>query len=128
MNQHHAVTHPNELINEAKQCEKKIARLNDHLIDWLTDHILASRIMFNLAFILPLMVLPLPDWTKVLLAVISSNWIQWWALPALQRSQNKAQARQDAKADVDHKALTHIAHTLDLQTEMLKSLKDGVSK
>jgi len=126
--QHHAVAHPNELLEELVKDQKIISRWNDRLIDWLTDHILASRLMFNLAFILPLIVLRMPDWTKVILAVISSNWIQWWALPALQRSANKAQARQDAKAEVDHRALTHIAHTLDLQTELLKKLEDGVTK
>lgn len=119
---HHAVKHPNELLEELKLEEKKLLKWNDKVIDWLTDHVLASRIMFNSAFILPLFVLPLPEWTKLILAVISSNWIQWWALPALQRRANKIQALQDAKAEVDHRALTHIAHTLDEQTKLLKEI------
>lgn len=127
--QHHAVTHPNELLEELIKEKKKILKWNDKVIDWLTDHVLASRIMFNSAFILPLCVLPMPDWVKLILAVISSNWIQWWALPALQRSANKTQIMQDAKADVDHKALTYISHLQDnqmqelkLQTELLKQI------
>ena len=124
--QHHAVKHPGELIEELMKCQRSIPRWNDRGIDWLTDHILASQVMFDVAFILPLLVLPMPDWTKLILAVISSNWIQWWALPALQRSQNKTQVRQNAKAEVDHRALTHIANEVDKIYEKL--IKDGVSK
>jgi hypothetical protein len=91
----------------------RAARWNDRAVDWLTDHVLASAVMFDLAFILPLLVLPLSTGVKVTLGVVSGSWIQWWALPALQRSANRADRARDAKADADHLALTHIANTVD---------------
>lgn len=119
---HHAVIHPNELVEELKQGQGKVSRWNDNLIDWVTNHVLASQIMFDVAFFVPLLFWNAPDSVKLLLALLSGNWIQWWALPALQRSQNKTQIRQDAKAEVDHRALTHIAHMQDQQAELLKEL------
>lgn len=86
---------------------------NEKLLEWITDHILGSVILFDLALLIPLLTIPAPDWVKFVLIIVSSNWIQLWALPALQRSQNRLQRRQEAKADVDHKALTHVAKTVD---------------
>jgi len=45
--------------------------------------------------IVPLLTLEAPDAVKITLGVISGRWIQWRALPALQRSQNKTQAQNE---------------------------------
>jgi hypothetical protein len=95
-NQHHAVSHP----------FKNLKTTSDRFINWVANRLLASPFMFYMALIAPLVVLPMSDSVKLLLAVISSNWIQWWALPALQRNQNQ-------KADSDHEALTYIATKTD---------------
>lgn len=100
---HHAVRHP----------FKNLKTGSNKFIDWLANKVLASSFMFYTALIAPLVILPMPDWTKVILMVISGNWIQWWALPALQRRQNQADTKSDLKADADHEALTHIANKVD---------------
>ena len=87
--------------------------LNDKALDWISNHVLASIWLFDIALIVPLLTLQAPDSVKITLGVISGSWIQWWALPALQRSGNKTQAQNTAKADVDHAALTHIANQVD---------------
>jgi len=102
-----------------------LARWNDKAVDWLTDHVLASTVMFDTAFILPLLVLPLSTSVKVTLGVVSGSWIQWWALPALQRSANRADRARDAKADADHQALTHIATAVDAIRAAVEAGKDG---
>lgn len=103
---HPAVKHPHEW-------EQKVQTKSDRFIKWLTDHVLASAIMFYIALIGPLAVLPLSDQIKLILAIISSNWIQWWALPALQRSQNAQDAERKAKDAADHETNVHIATTVD---------------
>jgi len=45
-------------------------------------------------------------------------------LPALQRSQNKSQAQNDAKAEVDHQTLTYLAELQDEQMTELKSIRE----
>lgn len=42
-----------------------------------------------------------------------SNLIQLWALPILGTATNRADQRREAKADADHAAQVHIAHTVD---------------
>jgi hypothetical protein len=91
----------------------RLLALNDRMLDWLSTHVLASMLMFDVALIVPLVVIPMADSVKITLGVVSGSWIQWWALPALQRSQNKAELQRLAKADADHDALTHIANTVD---------------
>jgi hypothetical protein len=115
--QHHRVPHPKERLREAAQTKEAsqpwIVTWNDRLLDWLSENVLASIIMFDIALIVPLIVIPLDNSIKITLGVISSSWIHWWALPALQRAQLKADRKRDAKADADHEALTHIARKLD---------------
>ena len=114
---HHRVRHPRELlaIHKENWLERQswLVGKNDHVLDWLADHVLASMLMFDIALIVPLLVIPMQDSVKITLGVISGSWIQWWALPALQRSQVKADRKREAKADADHEALTHIAQTVD---------------
>jgi hypothetical protein len=134
MHNHPHVRRPKELLQEAKDRRRREHRLlyyNDIVLEWITNHVLASVILFDIALIVPLLTLNAPDTVKITLGVISGSWIQWWALPALQRSQNKTQAQNEAKAQVDHETLTYLAKLQDEQmtelkgiTEILRALKD----
>lgn len=111
------VKHPSELLEEPK---KLISRFND----FITDHLaiaLGSIVGLYLAFIIPLIALPIPAFAKIVV-IISSNWIQLWALFCLQRSSNKADARRQAKEDTDHEAQTHIANVVEDNQRMLRDL------
>jgi hypothetical protein len=125
--QPHVVRHPKELIQEAKNRRRRDNRLlyyNDIVLEWITNHVLASVILFDIALIVPLLTLNAPDTVKITLGVISGSWIQWWALPALQRSQNKTQAQNAAKAAVDHETLTYLAKLQDEQMTELKGIAE----
>ena len=134
MHNHAHVRHAKEVVQEAKdrrRREHKLLYYNDLVLEWITNHVLASVILFDIALIVPLLTLNAPDTVKITLGVISGSWIQWWALPALQRSQNKTQAQNEAKAQVDHETLTYLANLQDEQmtelkgiTEILRALKD----
>ena len=134
MHNHAHVRHPKEVIQDAKDRRRRQHRLlyyNDIVLEWITNHVLASVILFDIALIVPLLTLNAPDTVKITLGVISGSWIQWWALPALQRIQNKTQAQNEAKAQVDHETLTYLANLQDEQmtelkgiTEILRALKD----
>ena len=116
MQAHKHVRNPKDILSQAKAESvegKKLYALNDRLLDWITNHVLASITMFDIALIVPLIAIPMSNSIKLTLAVISSSWIQWWALPALQRSQNKIQAQNDAKAETDHETLTYVATAQD---------------
>ncbi|HTB48751.1 MAG TPA: hypothetical protein VK712_01575 [Verrucomicrobiae bacterium] len=128
MKPHAHVKHPEDILKEKaqvkKQQESKILYANNLLLEWITNHVLASVVLFDIALIVPLIVIPAPDSVKITLGVISGSWIQWWALPALQRSQNKTQAQNDAKAEVDHETLTYLATLQDEQMAELKGITD----
>jgi hypothetical protein len=134
MHNHFHVRHPREVVQEARDRrhrEHQLLYYNDIVLEWITNHVLASVILFDVALIVPLLTLNAPDTVKITLGVISGSWIQWWALPALQRSQNKTQAQNEAKAQVDHETLTYLAKLQDEQmtelkgiTEILRALKD----
>jgi hypothetical protein len=129
MDKHVHVKHCNELIHEAKNRRRRDNRLlyyNDIVLDWITNHVLASVILFDIALIVPLVTLNASDTVKITLGVISSSWIQWWALPALQRSQNKTQAQMKAKAEVDHQTLTYLARLQDEQMTELKGIAESL--
>lgn len=123
MNSHPKVRNPTVVLAErkAKANYSTIYRLNDKLLVFITDHVLASVLLFDIALIVPLLVIPASNSLKITLGVISGSWIQWWALPALQRSQNKIQDQNDAKAEVDHETLTYLANNQDT---FLKDLGD----
>ncbi len=127
---HPHVRHPDEVLRERRNARKHSNRLlyyNDLMLEWITDHVLASVILFDIALAVPLLVIPGPDTIKITLGVISGSWIQWWALPALQRSQNRTQAQNDAKAEVDHETLTYLAKTQDEQTATLKNVTQSLA-
>ncbi|HSX45818.1 MAG TPA: hypothetical protein VLG27_02310 [Candidatus Saccharimonadia bacterium] len=127
---HIRIRHPNEILRQAKHAKKqtnRVAYANGIVIEWITNHFLASVILFDVAFIVPLLVINAPSNIKITLGVISGSWIQWWALPALQRSQNRQQAQADAKADADHEALTFMANNQQkilLEVEAIKKELD----
>jgi len=122
---HAYVRHPKELLRERRQTKKrnnKVLYYNDVVLEWVTDHVLGSVLLFDVALIVPLIVIPAPESIKITLGVISGSWIQWWALPALQRSQNKTQAQNDAKAEADHETLTYLATMQDQQLAEIKKV------
>lgn len=128
MEVHNKVRHPKEILN-AKKAAKSANRAyyyNDIILEWVTNHVLASVLLFDIALIVPLMAIPASNSVKITLGVFSGSWIQWWALPALQRSQNKIQDQNDAKAEVDHETLTYLANSQDKQTEILKILEKSL--
>ena len=127
MNKHAHVRHPRELVQEAKDRKRRDNKLlyyNDIVLEWITNHVLASVLLFDIALIVPLLTLNAPDTVKITLGVISGSWIQWWALPALQRSQNKTQGQNEAKAEVDHETLTYLAKLQDEQMAELKGISE----
>jgi hypothetical protein len=131
MNEHKYVRHPQEILKAAKEAKKqghRVNYINDVILEWITDHVLASVILFDIALIIPLLTLQAPDSVKITLGVISGSWIQWWALPALQRSQNKTQAQNDAKAEVDHETLTYLATLQDRQMKELEGITEILDK
>lgn len=131
MKAHDHVRHPDEILKKAKSDKKqqnKLLYINDIVLEWITNNVLASVILFDIALIVPLLVIPAPDSVKITLGVISGSWIQWWALPALQRSQNKTQAQNDAKAEVDHETLTYLATLQDEQMAELKSITEVLQR
>ena len=124
---HAHVKHPNELIQESKNRRHRDNRLlyyNDIILEWITNHVLASIILFDITLIVPLVTLNASNTVKITLGVICSSWIQTWALPALQRSQNKSQAQIEAKAEVDHQTLTYLAKLQDEQMAELKCIAE----
>lgn len=123
MKNHPAVEHPNTRIS---QPQNKFIHFNDAILTFLTDHVLASVFMFDLALVLPLIVIPMNNTAKLILALVSGSWIQWWALPALQRSANKADVKRDAKADVDHEALTSLHIATDGIAKKLEQIKKNL--
>jgi hypothetical protein len=127
MKPHTHVRHPKEILRQARADREKNNKplyVNDLVLEWITNHVLASVILFDIALIVPLLTLQAPDSVKITLGVVSGSWIQWWALPALQRSQIKTQAQNDAKAEVDHETLTYLATLQDEQMTELKEITE----
>jgi hypothetical protein len=131
MEQNKHVRHPKEVVSAKRQNVKqdnKFFYANNMVVEWITNHILASVVLFDIAFIVPLLTITAPSSVKITLGVISGSWIQWWALPALQKSQNRAQIQQDAKAETDHEALTYMVNLQEKQMTELEAIKDKLSK
>ena len=111
------INNPLDVIEECNTPQSKIILYNDKLLEWIANHILGSILFFDMALIIPLLVIPLSDEIKAIVFLISGSWIQLWALFALQHTQKKADEVRNTKADTDHIALTHIANQVD---EILK--------
>jgi hypothetical protein len=130
MTEHAKVRHPSDVIKKNKEKENrgKLYKINDDILEWVTNHVLASVVLFDIALIVPLLAIPAPNSIKITLGVISGSWIQLWALPALQRSQNSIQAQNDAKAEVDHETLTYLANLQDEQMVRLHKIDEILDK
>ena len=103
---HPRVPHPRDL---------QPARRMNWLNQWATDHLtlaLGSVTGMWLSFVIPLLAFEIPRLLQIV-GLVSSYWIQLWALFVLQRSANQADIKRAAKADADHEALTHIANAVD---------------
>lgn len=93
--------------------------------DWLATHLVAvfGTVWTVWLFVVyPLLALLFPHSVQSVVFFISSGWIQLWALPLLNYTQNRADALRSAKADTDHQALTHVATVLDETTSLVSSL------
>jgi hypothetical protein len=131
MKPHAHVKHPKELLRQGAVLARQRSGLlyvNDQILQWITTHVLGSIILFDIALIVPLLVIPAPENVKITLGVISGSWIQWWALPALQRGQLKTQAQNDAKAEADHETLTYLATQQDKQLAELQAIKETLER
>src|SRR5207244_1207108 len=72
MHNHAHVRHPKEVVQEAKdrrRREHKLLYYNDLVLEWITNHVLASVILFDIALIVPLLTLDAPDTVKITLGV-----------------------------------------------------------
>ena len=127
------VKHPKEIFKQCKKARHWIITKIEKLLDIMGEIALPSIPHTIVALILPLIVMVYvilsPDGytTKILVllvTLIAQTWIQWWALPALQRLQVKADAKRDAKADADHEAMTHIANQVDELRQENKELQN----
>jgi hypothetical protein len=126
---HHKVQDPIAIVEQAKAAKldgRKLYAINDRFLLFMTNHVLASIVLFDIALIVPLLVIPASSSVKITLGVISGSWIQWWALPALQRSQNRIQALNDAKAKADHVTLTYLATLQDEQMQKLMRIEEDL--
>jgi hypothetical protein len=107
------VKHPYSIVKQCRDERSRLVRWNDAMLEWIANNVLGSIIFFDMAIIIPLLAIQAPDYVKAILILLSSNWIQLWALFALQHTQKKADEVRQVKADADHEALTHIANQLD---------------
>jgi hypothetical protein len=114
MQEHPAVAHPSARLKPSVGWN---AWLADNLVKvfgaiwtvWICMTVLLAVLLF-------------PKGVQSVVFYLSSGWIQLWALPLINYTQNKADALRSAKADVDHQALTHMATALDEATALVSSL------
>lgn len=114
MQQHPAVTHPASLLRPSGGWNQWLA---DNLVKvfgaiwtvWICMTVLLAVLLF-------------PKGVQSVVFYLSSGWVQLWALPLINYTQNKADALRTAKADADHQALTHVATTLDEAMALISSL------
>lgn len=125
---HPHVPHPRDELVAIEAGHTAFDRGHDAVLTWLATHVLASRVMFDVALIAPLLVLPGPDSLKITLGVISGSWIQWWGLPAIQRLQMEADRKRDAKIDADHVTFTHLATAVDALHELNQAQNERLAR
>jgi hypothetical protein len=109
---HPAVRHRDAFIHTAESWIRRaspawMGRVND----WAVEHLeiaLGSSAGVWLAFVIPLLAFKIPVLLSIL-GLISSYWIQLWALFVLQKASNKADVKSKAQADANHEAQTHVA-------------------
>lgn len=119
---HPEVRHPRELL----ATERAAAGRFNTMVGRVASSALGSMALFWVTFLVPLAVLPAPDGVKLIVSILFSSWFQAWALPLLQASANAADAKRDAKADVDHQAQTHVATVVDDTNRLVRALADNL--
>ena len=100
-----------EILGEDEPTHNRLVRWNSRFAEWTTRRVLASLWMFNIALVLPLF--GIGNTTVELWLLVVSNWIQWWALPVLQRSQNKIQNMQLAMAKMEHRNVLYLMDMIE---------------
>jgi hypothetical protein len=105
---HPAVPHRDSLL---KRPTTVLSRFNEWSIDHLA-RVLGSSFGVWVAFAIPLLAFGVHP-LLIVLGLVSSYWIQLWALFVLQKSSNRDALKSSAKAEADHMAMTHIALQVD---------------
>ena len=121
---HSQVVHPKELLQKG---EGDIAKFNNQVVKVLASA-LGNIYFFYACVVLDLIMLPpvvSAKSTITWVTYIAQTVIQLVALPILQLYQNVQQAADQAKADVDHRALSYLATLQDEQLAILKKLEGG---
>jgi hypothetical protein len=117
---HPRVPHPREFLKaEATQLQF----INDWTARALT-RTLGSMSLFWVCFLVPLIAIATGGWFAGFVAIVFSYWLQAWALPVLQLSQNRAERMRDAKIEADHQALEALLRASDANTALLRALAD----
>jgi hypothetical protein len=114
---HPSVIHRDDLIEVPLGIVKRVN-------DWAIDHLaiaLGSSFGVWLAFVVPLMAFEIPILLK-LLGLVSSYWVQLWALFVLQNAAKKSAVADKAKADADHMAQTHMALKTDDTNDIVRAI------
>lgn len=106
---HPEVKHPRELRGDSRL---------DRVADWITNQIGNMRFFLLLGgFMLTWMSVVGPrigdPYPFTLLLLIVGGVFQGLAMVAIMVSSNRADKKREAKADADHRSLTHIAKTAD---------------
>lgn len=115
---HPAVRHPRDLLAAERAT---IGRVND----WFAQHlalVFGSVWTIWTFIVVPLVALLMPDGVQKVIFFLASGWVQLFALPLFVYVSNRVNAKQDAKADVDHAAQVHIATTIDHADLMVTAL------
>lgn len=107
---HPHVPHPREYMTHHREG-----------LGWL-NAMLASRlaVVFGSVWtiwvfvVVPLVALLMPQGVQTVVFFLASAWVQLFALPLFVWVANTTGAKQDAKAEADHQALSHIATRIDM--------------
>lgn len=116
---HPHVKHPKELLRLKQGTKSDFNKLQD----WAANHLalfFGSMLTVELFLVYPLLALLFPQNVQTVVFFISSGWIQLWALPLLNYTQNKVQEANEAKQEVDHETLTYIATLEDQVKELIE--------
>ena len=116
---HPHVRHPKEVLQLRHAGRNPLSRFQD----WAANHLalfFGSMLTVELFLIYPLVALLFPQNVQNVVFFMSSGWIQLWALPLLNYTQNKVQEAQEAKQEVDHETLTYIATLEDQVKELIE--------
>lgn len=122
---HPHVRHPREILQSRHAGKGPFNKFQD----WAAGHLalfFGSMLTVELFLIYPLVTLLFPQNVQTVVFFISAGWIQLWALPLLNYTQNKVQESQEAKQEVDHETLTYVA-TLEDQVKDLIQINNRLT-